>query len=139
MDTLSTARDLEAAGFERVKAEAITAAIWRFHERAATKADLEPLATKADLAELEKCMATREDLEPLATKAELALCATKADLAELEKRMATKADLAEWERRMTSRMATKAEIATLETRLTNRFYGVGTVLAGIVIAGIKLL
>ena len=49
LDTLNTARDLEAAGFEREKAEAIASAMGRSHERAATKADLEPLATKAEL------------------------------------------------------------------------------------------
>ena len=67
MDTLSTARHLEAAGCERAQAEAIASAIGRSHERAATKSDLEPLATKAQLAAL----ATKSDLEPLATKAEL--------------------------------------------------------------------
>ena len=83
MDTLSIARDVEIAGFEREKAEAIAAAIWCSHEHAATKAGLEPLATKAELTPL----ATKADLEPLATKAELALCATKADLAGLETRL----------------------------------------------------
>ena len=85
MDTLSTARNLEAAGFERLKAEAIAAAIWRYHERAATKADLEPLATKAELSDLEKRMAS------------------KADLAEMEKRIASKAELSDLETRLTNR------------------------------------
>lgn len=116
MDTLSTTRDLEAAGFERVKAEAIAAAIWRSHERAATKADLEPLATKAELMPL----ATKEDLEPLATKAELKALATKAELE-------------------ASSLATKSAISELETRMTNRFYGVALGLTGVVIAGVKLL
>ena len=193
VDTLSTTRDLERAGFERVKAEAIAAAIWQVHVRVATKDDLEPLATKDDLeplatkAELEtlatkddleslatkaelvplatkaelELLATKEDLEPLATKAELALCATKECLAALEQRMvsrmatkvdlealaskaelvtlATKGDLAKVEQQMVSRMATKADLATLETRLTNRFCGFGVALAGVVIAGVKLL
>ena len=46
-DTLSVARDLEAAGFERRQAEAVASAIGHSDERVATKADLE--ATKADL------------------------------------------------------------------------------------------
>lgn len=39
-DTLSAARDLEAAGIERTHAEAIAKAIHHGDERAATKADL---------------------------------------------------------------------------------------------------
>ena len=85
VDTLSTARDLEAAGFEREKAEAIASAVGHSNERAATKSDLEPLATKAELIPL----ATRKDLESLATKAELVPLATKAELEPL----ATKAEL----------------------------------------------
>ena len=63
-DTLGTASDLEAAGFEWAQAEAIALAIGRTDERAATKADLAPLATKAEL-------------EPLATKAELSALETR--------------------------------------------------------------
>ena len=49
-DTLGTARDLEAVGFEHGQAEAIALAIGRTDERVATKADLaSPLATKAEL------------------------------------------------------------------------------------------
>ena len=51
-DTLSTARDLEAAGLERTHAEAIALALGRTREDAATGADLAPLATKAELAAL---------------------------------------------------------------------------------------
>ena len=57
-DTLTAARDLEAAGIKRRQAEAIAGTV-----RTAAAADREALATKADLAEL------RAD--------------TKADLAEL--------------------------------------------------------
>ena len=46
-DTLSAARDLEAAGIERRQAEAIAGTV-----RQATAADREALATKADLAGL---------------------------------------------------------------------------------------
>ena len=70
-DTLSTARDLEAAGFERRQAEALAGAV-----RQASAADRDALATKADLAEL------RADLTEhrADTKADLANFATKADL-----------------------------------------------------------
>ena len=57
-DTLSAAHDLEAAGFERAKAEAVAHAVASAgaagRDDLATKADLEQLrtATKVDLAEL---------------------------------------------------------------------------------------
>ena len=57
----------------------------------------------------------------------------------MESRMATKTELAELEQRLVSRMASKADLAALETRLTNRFCGFGIALAGVVIAGVKLL
>ena len=60
-DTLSTARDLEAAGFERQQAEAIAGAV-----RQASAADRDALATKADLADLESRL-----MSTLATKTEL--------------------------------------------------------------------
>ena len=46
-DTLAAAKELEAAGIEREKAEAIVALHVRSGEQLATKRDLEPLATKA--------------------------------------------------------------------------------------------
>ena len=46
-DTLTAARDLEAAGIERRQAEAIAGTV-----RTATAADRDALATKADLAEI---------------------------------------------------------------------------------------
>ena len=48
-DTLSTARGLEAAGLGRRQAEAVASAIGNAGGHAATKADLEHLATRADL------------------------------------------------------------------------------------------
>ena len=54
-DTLTTARELEAAGVERRQAEAHAEAL-----RRAVSADRDELATKADLAELRA--ATRADL-----------------------------------------------------------------------------
>ena len=63
-DTLTTARDLEAAGIERRQAEAIAEGM-----RRAAGADREQLATKADLAALETRLradlATKADLETL--------------------------------------------------------------------------
>ena len=63
-DTLSTARELEAAGVERRQAEAIAEGM-----RRAVSADRGELATKADLAALEtrlrSDLATKADLETL--------------------------------------------------------------------------
>ena len=57
-DTLSAARELEAAGFERRQAEAIAGAV-----RQASAADREQPATKADLADLRADLAgIRADL-----------------------------------------------------------------------------
>ena len=58
-DTLSTARDLEAAGIERTQAEAIALALGRTRGDSATAADLAPLATKAELAALETRLTNR--------------------------------------------------------------------------------
>ena len=80
-------------------------------------------------------MASKAELVTLATKVDLEALASKAELVTL----ATKGDLAKVEQQMVSRMATKADLATLETRLTNRFCGFGVALAGVVIAGVKLL
>ena len=60
-DTLSAARDLEAAGIERRQAEAIAGTV-----RQATAADREALATKADLAELRADM--QADMAALETR-----------------------------------------------------------------------
>ena len=79
-DTLSAARELEAAGIERRQAEAIAGTV-----RQATIADREALATKADLVSL----ATKADLAGLVTKADLAGLVTKADLAAVRSELAT--------------------------------------------------
>ena len=78
-DTLSAARELEAAGIERRQAEAIAGTV-----RQATIADREALATKADLLELETRLR-----DGLATKADLAGLATKAELAAVCSELAT--------------------------------------------------
>lgn len=49
-DTLRTARDLEAAGFERRQAEAIASAMAQADKQAATKADI--AALRSELAAL---------------------------------------------------------------------------------------
>ena len=69
-DTLSAARELEAAGIERGHAEAIAGTV-----RKATAAEREALATKGDLAEFRAGM--RADLAELRA-------ATKADIAEVK-------------------------------------------------------
>ena len=87
-DTLSAARELEAAGIERRQAEAIAGTV-----RQATIADREALATKADLFELETRLrdglATKAELAGLVTKADLAGLVTKADLAAVRSELAT--------------------------------------------------
>ena len=77
-DTLTAARDLEAAGIERRQAEAIAGTV-------RTAADREALATKADLAEL------RADLAELETRltARMDTFATKADLASVRAELGT--------------------------------------------------
>ena len=82
-DTHKVVKDLKRAGFNDQQAEAVVSAVGEaVGENVTTKADLEPVATKADL---------QASLEPYATKADLRATlepyATKADLQE------TKTDL----------------------------------------------
>ncbi len=126
IDTLTVARKLEGAGFERRQAEACVEAmrdtvvtgfsdlatqsdLGRFATkedfgRFATKEDLERFATKEDLARALEKYATKEDLERFATKEDLARAlgrfATKEDLARALERYATKEELAHFEKRM---------------------------------------
>ena len=104
-DTLSTARDLEAAGFERRQAEALAGAV-----RQASAADREALATKGDLAEIRADLAEHR----AATKGDLA--EIRADLA--EHRTATKGDLAEI-RADLANFATKGDLAEIRADLAN--------------------
>ena len=87
-DTLTAARDLEAAGIERRQAEAIAGTV-----RTATAAERETLATKADLAELRADIQAdlHAAIEPLATKNELAefRAATKAEIAGVRAELGT--------------------------------------------------
>ena len=96
-DTLSTARDLEAAGFERRQAEALAGAV-----RQATASDREALATKTDLAEHRA--ATKAEIAEIRTDLAEHRAATKAEIAEI------RTDLAEF------RAATKADLASFATK-----------------------
>lgn len=75
-DTHKVVKDLKRAGFNDEQAEAVVSAVGEaVGENVATKADLEPVVTKADLQAALEPYATKADiqtsLEPYATKAEL--------------------------------------------------------------------
>ena len=146
IDTLTVARKLEGAGFERRQAEACVEAmrdtvVTGFSDLA-TQSDLGRFATKEDLARALERFATKEDLERFATKEDLARAleryatkedlerfATKEDLEDLG-RFATKEDLA----RALERYATKEELAHFEKRMV-WMWAVSTVsLAGLIVA-----
>lgn len=108
-DTHEVVKDLKRAGFNDEQAEAVVSAVGEaVGENVATKTDLEPVATKADLSAALEPYATkanlRTTLEPYATKADIREAlepyATKADLRTTLEPYATKADIQE----------TKAEI-----------------------------
>ena len=88
LDTLSVARDLEAAGIERGHAEAIAKVVHLGDERAATKADLDTAiaalrtATKADLDTAKADLGTAIAALRATTKADLdtAIASLKADM-----------------------------------------------------------
>ena len=125
-DTLHAAETLTDAGIDATHAKAIVAALSEAVGEPITKADLEPLATRAELqqqiagvradlqplatkAELQQQIAgVRADLQPLATKAELEPFATKADLEAAIQPLATKAEL--------ERLATKVELERFATK-----------------------
>ncbi len=129
-DTLHAAETLTDAGIDATHAKAIVAALSEAVGEPITKADLEPLATKAELqqqiagvrAELQQ-LATKAELEPLATKVELERFATKAEFqqqiagvrAELQQ-LATKAELEP----LATKADVRAEISELKATLTWR-------------------
>ena len=117
LDTLTIADRLNDAGVEQKHANAIAHAIHDAQGDVVTKADIEHLATRADLANLQA--ATKADLERFATKADLERFATKADLANLQ--AATKADLANLQTQM----------AAMESRLAWRVIGAVAVIGAI--------
>ena len=113
-DTLTAARDLEAAGIERRQAEAIAGTV-----RTATAAEREALATKADLAELRADLAEfRADMQ--------------ADLHAAVEPLATKNELAEF------RAATKAEIAGVRSELGTIRWTVGLIAAFLFAIGLRV-
>ena len=57
LDTLKAAKALKQAGFDDAQAEAVVATVGEAVGEHVTKTDLEPLATKAELAELRSEMA----------------------------------------------------------------------------------
>ncbi len=116
-DTLSAAHDLEAAGFERAKAEAVAHAV-----ASAGAAGCDDLATKADLEQLRT--ATKADLEQLGT-------ATKTDLEQLG--TATKTDLEHL------RTATKVDLAELRTDLYKVALGIVVAMGAVMFGLLKLL
>jgi hypothetical protein len=88
-------------------------------ERLASKADLEPFALKSDL----KGLASKADLEPLALKSDLKGLASKADLEPFAlksdlKGLASKADL--------EPLALKADVEALRTEMDRGFSSVTT-------------
>ena len=131
LDTLSVARDLEAAGIERGHAEAIAKAVHHGDERAATKADLDQLraATKADIDQL------RADIDQLRAAFEQHRAATKADLDQL--RAATRADLDAAIAAL--RASTRADLDTAITSLKADMLKVAIgIVVGVVIANATL-
>ena len=105
-DTLHAAETLTDAGIDATHAKAIVAALSEAVGEPITKADLEPLATRAELQQ--QIAGVRADLQPLATKAELEPFATKADLEAAIQPLATKAEL--------ERLATKVELERFATK-----------------------
>ena len=78
-DTLKAAKVLKDAGFDDAQAEAVVATVGGAVGEPVTKADLEPLATKAEMAELRASM--KAEMADLRT-------ATKVDIAELRAEIA---------------------------------------------------
>ena len=137
LDTLAIARALTAADFTPGQADAITDAV----RQAAAGVDVETLATKDDIAALER--ATKDDLRTeiaaLGSAMKALEHAMKTDMAALERTM--KADLTALERAMKAlERAAKAdlrvEIAALELRLVKWIVGTGLAVAGLVVAGV---
>ena len=108
-DTLTAARDLEAAGIERRQAEAIAGTV-----RTAA-ADRDALATKADLAELRADLAEHR-------------AATTTDLAELEARLTARMDT----------FATKADLAGVRSELGTIRWSVGLIAAFLFAIGLRV-
>ncbi len=104
-DTLKAFRELQDAGFDEAQAEALIATMGI--------AIGGNLATKQDIADLGRDMATKDDIKDMATKEEIASVRRE--------------------------MATKADLHALEVRLMVRLGGLMLGAAGLIIAAIRLL
>ena len=139
-DTHKVVKDLKRAGFNDQQAEAVVSAVGEaVGENVATKADLEPVAKKADIqASLEPYM-TKADLqaalEPYMTKADLQAAlepyVTKADLRATLEPYATKADL----RTTLEPYATKADLQETKAELYRAIW----IQTGAIIAAVAAL
>ncbi len=118
-DTLKAYKSLQEAGFDEAQAEAVITTVG--------EAFAGNLATKDDIAEVTRAMATKEDIRDMATREDIRDMATKADIRDT----ATKADIRD--------MATKADLHALEVRLMVRLGGLIIAVAGITVAAIRLL
>ena len=127
-DTLKAYKSLQEAGFDEAQAEAVIITVG--------EAFAGNLATKDDIAEVTRVMATKEDIRDMATKADIRDMATKADIHD----MATKADIRDMATKADIRdMATKADLHALEVRLMVRLGGLIIAVAGVTVAAIRLL
>ena len=122
-DTLKAFRELQDAGFDEAQAEALIATMGI--------AIGGNLATKQDIADLGRDMATKDDIKDMATKDDIRDMATKDDI----KDMATKEEIASVRREM----ATKADLHALEVRLMVRLGGLIIAVAGVTVAVVRLL
>lgn len=127
-DTLKAYKSLQEAGFDEAQAEAVIITVG--------EAFAGNLATKDDIAEITRVMATKEDIRDMATKADIRDMATKEDIRD----MATKADIHDMATKADIRdMATKADLHALEVRLMVRLGGLIIAVAGVAVAAIRLL
>ena len=135
IDTLTVAKDLQAAGFSESQAEALTRAVSR-----AQDVDLSHLATREDLAGI------RTELAGIRTEVEGLRLSTKADTDAL--RLSTKADTDALRQSIKAdiealRQATRADIAELKSDLLKwivGLFGVQTIaVIGAIVAMTRVL
>ena len=113
-DTLKAFKELQDAGFDEAQAEALIATMGI--------AIGGNLATKQDIADLGREMATKDDIRDMATKDDIKDMATKEEIASVRREMATKADL-----------------HALEVRMMVRLGGLIIAVAGVTVAAVRLL
>ncbi|HEX5318232.1 MAG TPA: hypothetical protein VFW46_03690 [Stellaceae bacterium] len=115
LDTHETVKNLTAAGFSDIQAEAVTHAL-----RRAIDIDLSNLATKDDIRD----MATKADIRDMATKADI--MATKADIRDV------KADLAREAAEL------RREMAEIKAETIKWVVGMGFAQVAMILAVLKL-